>query len=137
MNLLLPNMAVTEISSYRVPKSWSDMPEWFLGTVKWHGEDIVVISFESFCGMSVPSNPVFSRLMVVNSVRADSPVQNYAIITAGLPGLIQFGHDTPDEFEDGEEDGIKCVVHIGNEVAVVPDLDHLQGLVEQQLGKAA
>ena len=137
MNLLLPNMAVTEISSYRVPETQPDTPEWFLGTVKWRGEDIAVISLEAVCGMNVPSNPVFSRLMIVNSVRADSPVQNYAIITAGLPGLIQFGHDTSDEFEDVEEAGLKCVIQIGNEEAVIPDLEYLQGLLEEQLVKAA
>jgi chemosensory pili system protein ChpC len=137
MNLLLPNMAVAEISSYRVPEAQPDMPEWLLGTVSWRGQDIVVISLEAFCGIRVPSNPVFSRLMIVNSVRDDSPVQNYAIVTAGLPGLIQFGYDTPDSFADFEEDGLKCQVRIGNEEAIIPDLDYLQGLLEEQLGKAA
>lgn len=137
MNLLLPNMAVAEISSYRVPEALPDMPEWLLGTVKWQGEDIMVISLEVLCGIRVPSNPVFSRLMIVNSVRQDSKVQNYAIVTAGLPGLIQFGYDTPEEYSDFEEEGLQCMVRIGNEKAIIPDLDHLQGMVEAQLEQAA
>lgn len=137
MNLLLPNMAVAEISSYRVPEALPDMPEWLLGTVKWDGEEIAVISLEALCGIRVPSNPVFSRLMIVNSVRRESKVKNYAIVTAGLPGLIQFGHDTPDEYSDFEEEGLQCMVRIGNEEAIIPDLDHLQGMLEEQLGQAA
>jgi chemosensory pili system protein ChpC len=137
MNLLLPNMAVTEISSYRVPEPLPDMPEWLLGTVKWGGQDIAVISLEALCGIRVPSNPVFSRLMIVNSVRRDSKVENYAIVTAGLPGLIQFGHDTPDVYSDFEEDGLYCMVRIGNEEAIIPDLNHLQGMLEEQLDQAA
>ena len=137
MNLLLPNVAVAEISSYRVPQALPDMPEWMLGTVKWGGEDIAVISLEALCGIRVPSNPVFSRLMIVNSVRPDSKVQNYAIVTAGLPGLIQFGYDTPDEYSDFEEDGLQCMVRIGNEEAIIPDLEHLQGMLEEQLELAA
>ncbi len=137
MNLLLPNMAVAEISSYRVPEALPDMPEWLLGTVKWDGEEIAVISLEALCGIRVPSNPVFSRLMIVNSVRRDSKVKNYAIVTAGLPGLIQFGHDTPDEYSDFEEEGLQCMVRIGNEEAIIPDLDHLQGMLEEQLDQAA
>ena len=137
MNLLLPNMAVAEISSYRVPEVLPDMPEWMLGTVKWGGQDIAVISLEALCGIRVPSNPVFSRLMIVNSVRQDSNVQHYAIVTAGLPGLIQFGHDTPDEYSDFEEEGLHCMVRIGNEEAIIPDLDHLQGMLEEQLDQAA
>ena len=137
MNLLLPNMAVAEISSYRIPEPQPDTPDWVLGTVKWRGEDIAVLSLEALCGIRVPSNPVFSRLMIVNSVRLDSTVQNYAIVTAGLPGLIQFGHDTPDEFSDFADDGLQCMVRIGNEEAVIPDLDYLQGMLEEQFGKAA
>jgi len=137
MNLLLPNVAVAEIGSYRVPVAKPDMPDWFLGMVKWRDQEIAVISLEAVCGLSVPSNPVFSRLMIVNSVRPDSRVRYYAIITAGLPGLIQFGADTPDEVETYERDGLKCIVHIGNEQAVIPDLDYLQGLLEQQLDEVA
>lgn len=137
MNLLLPNMAVAEISSYRVPEALPGAPDWLLGTVKWDGEDIMVISLETVCGIGVPSNPVFSRLMIVNSVRHDSPVRNFAIVTAGLPGLIQFGFDTPDDYSDFEEEALKCMVRIGKEEAIIPDLDYLQSMLELQLGQAA
>jgi chemosensory pili system protein ChpC len=137
MNLLLPNVAVAEIGSYRAPEPLADMPEWFLGMVRWRERSIPVISLEAVCGLNVPSNPVFSRLMVVNSVSLDSPVEHYAIVTAGLPGLIQFGEETADEVVEYEGDSLKCVVRIGNEEAVIPDLEYLQHLLEQQLDKAA
>ena len=136
-NLLLPNVAVAEISSYRVPSRLPGMPEWCLGMVKWQGDDIPVISIEAVCGLSQHSNPVFSRLMVMNSVRPDSPVRHYAIVTAGLPGLIQFGQDTADQVEPCVNDGLKCIVRIGNEEAIIPDLDYLQELLENELEHAA
>lgn len=137
MNLLLPNVAVAEIGSYRAPEVQADMPEWFLGMVKWREQSIPVISLEAVCGLSVPSNPVFSRLMIVNSVFPDSAVKYYAIVTAGLPGLIQFGAETADEVVEYEGDSLKCVVRIGREEAVIPDLEYLQHLLEQQLEKVA
>ena len=137
MNLLLPNVAVAEIGSYRAPEVQADMPEWFLGMVKWREQRIPVISLEAVCGLSVPSNPVFSRLMIVNSVSPDSAVKYYAIVTAGLPGLIQFGDETADEVVEYEGDSLKCVVRIGSEEAVIPDLEYLQHLLEQQLDKVA
>jgi len=137
MNLLLPNVAVAEISSYRAPEAQADMPEWFLGMVRWREQSIPVISLEAVCGLSVHSNPVFSRLMIVNSVSADSPIEHYAIVTAGLPGLIQFGNETADEAVEYDHDSLKCIVRIGNEEAVIPDLEYLQNLLEQQLDKAA
>ena len=137
MNLLLPNVAVAEISSYRVPNACEGMPEWFLGMVQWREQDIPVISLEAVCGMNVPSNPVFSRLMIVNSVNPDSPLKHFAIVTAGLPGLIQFGDDTADEVVDYGNDGLKCIVRIGSEQAVIPDLPWLQGLLEKHMAEAA
>ena len=137
MNLLLPNVAVAEISSYRVPVHVDGMPDWFLGMAPWRDQDIPVISLEAVCGMAVPSNPVFSRLMIVNSVNPDSTLKHFAIVTAGLPGLIQFGEDTADEVGSESYDGLKCIVRIGNEQAVIPDLPYLQGLLDSCLAEAA
>lgn len=137
MNLLLPNVAVAEISSYRVPDHCEGMPDWFLGMVQWRERDIPVISLEAVCGLTVPSNPVFSRLMIVNSVNPESPLKHFAIVTAGLPGLIQFGNDTADEVVDDGYDGLKCIVRIGSEEAVIPDLPYLQELLETCLVDAA
>jgi len=137
LNLLLPNVAVAEIGSYRTPKLNPDMPEWYLGTVRWQEQDIPVMSLESLCGISVPSNPVFSRLMILNSVHPGSTVRNYAIVTAGLPGLIHFANDTASEFHSLDDPGLKCIVRIGNEEAVIPDLDYLQSLLEEQVARAA
>lgn len=137
MNLLLPNVAVAEISSYRAPVHVDGMPDWLLGMVQWRDQDIPVISLEAVCGMTVPSNPVFSRLMIVNSVNPDSPMKHFAIVTAGLPGLIQFGDDTADEVGGEVYEGLKCIVRIGNEQAVIPDLPYLQDMLESCLVKAA
>jgi chemosensory pili system protein ChpC len=137
MNLLLPNVAVAEISSYRAPVHMEGMPDWLLGMVQWRDQDIPVISLEAVCGMTVPSNPVFSRLMIVNSVNPGSALKHFAIVTAGLPGLIQFGDDTADEVGGETYVGLKCIVRIGNEQAVIPDLPYLQGLLESCLAEAA
>lgn len=95
------------------------------------------MSLELLCGLNHSSNPVFSRLMIVNSVRAESSLANYAIVTAGLPGLVQLDNDSVDEVMTYVKDGLKCMVRIGNEEAAIPDLDYLQGLLEQQLNAAA
>ena len=96
-----------------------------------------MISLESVCGLTIPTNPVFSRLMIVNSVRPGSSVEYYGIVTAGLPGLIQFGYETADRVEAYDREGLHCVVQVGNELAVIPDLDGLQEMLEQCLDQAA
>lgn len=137
MNLLLPSAAVMEISSYRVPRACPENPDWLLGMVRWNEREIPLVSLESLCGLAYSSNPVFSRLMIVNSVRADSVIDKYAIVTAGLPGLLQLDADSVDEVSTYVKDGLKCMVRIGNEEAAIPDLDYLQELLEQQFDAAA
>ena len=137
MNLLLPNMVVAEIGSYRTPKEVPGMPEWLLGMVTWREREVAVISLESLCGLTVPTNPVFSRLMIVNSVLPGSRVEFYGIVTAGLPGLIQFGNDSVGRVDVYDLKGVHCVVQVGNERAVIPDLGYLQGMLEQCIGQVA
>jgi chemosensory pili system protein ChpC len=137
MNLILPNAAVAEIGSYRKPEQIGGAPDWLLGKFRWREHDIPVLSLETLCGMEVASNPVFSRLMVLNPVRPDSPVAHYAIVTAGLPGLIQFGAETASATFATDHAALRCVVRIGNEQAAIPDLAYLQTLVEQQFRQAA
>ena len=137
MNLLLPGVVVAEIGAYRTPREVPGMPEWLLGMVKWREREVAVVSLESLCGLGAPTNPVFSRLMIVNSMLPDSRVEFYAIVTAGLPGLIQFGNDSVARVDVYDMQGVHCVVQVGNERAVIPDLVYLQGLLAQCLAQAA
>ncbi len=137
MNLLLPNIVVAEIGSYREPVDVPGTPDWMLGTVKWQDSEIPVISLETLCGMETEDNQVFSRLMIVNSVRPESPVSHYAIVTSGLPGMIQFSGDMATDVKAYQGDALKCTVEIGSEEASIPDLDYLQGLLEEQFSEAA
>ena len=70
-------------------------------------------------------------------MRRGSALEHYAIVTAGLPGLIQFGPETADQVEGCVREGVKCLVRIGEEEALIPDLDYLQEILERELAKAA
>lgn len=129
--MLLPHLAVAEVGSYRVPEEQAGTPDWLLGTIDWRGQTIPVISLELLCGDELPANPVYSRLIIVNSVRADSPVRHYAIVAAALPRSVQIDSDIVDDFESCQLPAIHCRVYIGREQAVIPNLDYLQETLEQ------
>lgn len=132
VSMLLPHMAVVEVCNYRVPEERpDDSPDWLLGIISWRGQRIPMVSLELLCGDKIPANPVYSRLVIVNSVRADSPVRHYAIVAAALPRSIQFDNATVDDVECCDLPALQCRVYIGREQAVIPDLDYLQGMLEQ------
>lgn len=137
VNMLLPHVAVAEVGSYRIPEAQPDTPAWLLGTIDWRGHKIPVISLELLCGDELPANPVFSRLIVVNSIRADSIVRYYAIVAAALPRSVQIDSTNVGDFECCQLPALACRVYIGSEQAVIPKLDYLQGMLEQHWRPAA
>ena len=137
VNMLLPHVAVAEVGSYRMPEEQPDTPDWLLGTIDWRGQIIPVISLELLCGDRIPANPVYSRLIVINSVRTDSRVHHYAIVAAALPRSVQFDNSIADDFESCDLPALQCRVYLGREQAVIPDLDYLQGMLEQHWPAAA
>jgi chemosensory pili system protein ChpC len=137
VNMLLPHVAIAEVGYYRVPDEQPDTPDWLLGTIDWRGQIIPVISLELLCGDQLPANPVYSRLIIINSVRADSPVHHYAIVSAALPRSILFDNTIVDDVQTCDLPALQCRVYIGREQAVVPDLDYLQGTLEQHWPVAA
>ena len=137
VNMLLPHVAIAEVGNYRVPEEEPDTPDWLLGTTDWRGQIIPVISLELLCGDKIPANPVYSRLIIINSVRTDSPVHHYAIVAAALPRSVQFDNTIVDDVEACDLPVLQCRVYIGREQAVIPDLDYLQGMLEQHWPTAA
>jgi len=131
VNMLLPNVAIAEVGHYRVPDEQPDTPDWLLGAIDWRGQEIPVVSLELFCGDKIPANPVYSRFIIVNSVRKNSTVPHYALVAAALPRSILFDNTIVTDVQTCDLPALQCRVYIGREQAVVPDLDYLQEALEQ------
>ncbi|MDH3899731.1 MAG: chemotaxis protein CheW [Gammaproteobacteria bacterium] len=137
VNMLIPSVSVAEVSNYKVLDEVNGSPDWMLGTISWRGETVPVISVEVLCGDRVPVNLVYSRLMIINSIRPDSAIRFYAIVAAGLPRLVQFDDSTVRGMEVSTLEAIQCRVSVGRETAFIPDLDYIQELLEQHRDIAA
>lgn len=137
VDMLLPNVAVAEVSNYQLPREQPDLPEWILGNIEWRGQTIPVVSLEVLCGPKAPTSLVYSRLLIVNSIRPDSPVRFYAIVADGLPRLMQFDSTLGGDAEESSIPELLCRVYINRKCAVVPDLDYIQSLLEQHWDAAA
>lgn len=137
VNMLLPSVSVAEVNNYQMPKELPDTPNWLLGTITWRDQTVPVISLEVLCGEKVPANLVYSRIIIVNSIRPESPVRFYAIVAAGLPKLIRFNEVAAADTEISTLDALQCRVTVNHETAVIPNLGYIQGLLEQHRDIAA
>ena len=132
VNLLVPNVAIAEVINYQPLDLIQDGPEWLLGCLRWRDQELPVISMESLCGHSLPQAEHSARISVLNSVQAQSEMPFYAMVTADIPRLIYADADALGESLAPIRtlpDSVADCVQIGNEEALIPDLDIVQNVV--------
>jgi chemosensory pili system protein ChpC len=132
INLLVPNVAIAEVINYQPLDLIQDGPEWLLGSLRWRDQELPVISMESLCGRSLPQAEKSARISIINSVQARSEMPFYAMVTASIPRLIHADADALGESLAPVRtlpNSVADCVQIGNEEALIPDLDIVQSVV--------
>ena len=133
VNLLVPNVAVAEVINYQPLDLIKEGPDWLLGGLRWRDQVLPVLSMESLCGFGLPQGERGARISVLNSVKGNSPLPFYAIVTAGIPRLISADADALGDSMLAARslpDTVADCVQIGNEEALIPNLEIIQTLVE-------
>lgn len=138
VNLLLPNVAVAEVINYQPLDLIQDGPDWLLGVLRWRDQVLPVLSMESLCGFGLTQGERGARISVLNSVNSGSVLPFYAMVTAGIPRLINADADALGDSMLAARslpDTVADCVQIGNEEALIPDLEIIQTLVESSWSK--
>ncbi len=132
VNMLVPNVAIAEVINFQPLDLIQEDPEWLLGRLSWREQNLPVISMESLCGYKLPQTERGARISVLNSVQASSEMPFYAIVTSDIPRLIHVSADDLGEsLAAGRNlpDSIADCVQIGNEEAIILNLDNIQSTV--------
>jgi len=128
--LLLPNVAVAELISYRAPQVSPDMPDWLLGQVAWRDLRLPLLSFEAASDGQAQIG-AGARVAVLNALGGRPEVKFIALLVQGIPHSIKVEGNlvranvplAPLELD---------AVSLGDEVVKIPDLIAL----EQKLADA-
>lgn len=137
-NLLVPNVAIAEILDYQPLDLVEGGPDWLLGRLRWRDEELPVISIERLCGYSLPQGERGSRISIFNSVRAETNLPFFAMVTVGIPRLFNADADVlGDSIAVARTlpDTVADCVQIGNEEALIPNIAVIQALVEKAWAK--
>jgi chemosensory pili system protein ChpC len=133
--VMLPGSVVAEIINFSDPKPLRNAPAWLLGEVGWSDWNVPVISFASLAGKckrekATPGN----RVLVLKSL-SESPVTPYfGILISGVPRLVKVSEDSLSKQK--KLDDHPCVfreVTIGEERALIPELNELTRIVEEAM----
>jgi chemosensory pili system protein ChpC len=126
-NLILPNVAVAELIDYQQGTFDLDSPPWFLGLVSWRDRQIPLLSFESACGQKIVIGER-ARIVILNALGGRPELKFIGLLVQGIPRSCKL--DSQLSYVDVPLCGLEqAAVQVGEQVAKVPDLLGLEGLL--------
>ena len=137
--MLLPNATVAEVLA-RVPvEPIADVPAWLQGNILWHGRQVPLVSFAQLTGMGSESVAANSKIVVLKSLSGSEAMPYFALLTQSFPRLISVPRDglLADATEEDLPPGVQMRVLLGDEAALLPDLESIEVMIADALAAVA
>jgi chemosensory pili system protein ChpC len=138
--VLLPNAAIGEVLLARVPvEPVADAPAWLVGRIHWHGWQVPLLSFARLARIGDEGLTSGSKIVVLKALGGDESLPYIALLTPSFPRLVSVPRDglLADASEESLPEGVLVRVLLGDEVALLPDLDKVEKMVGEALQLAA
>ena len=128
--LLLPNVSVAEVVEFQAPEPASDdVPDYYLGKVRWRGLMLPLLSFELANGESYEQAST-ARIAVINSIdESNEQLPFFAFVTQGIPRLVKITEEAIDAIKSDLGDAEAARGRVDGEEASIPNLNYLESLV--------
>lgn len=128
-HIILPNVTVAEIISYKSPRPRASAPAWYLGTLEWRSTVIPVISFEDANAETSNINSSDARIAIINGVGENKRMPFYALVVQGIPRLVHVAKEDMTPVEEASGPATLMVAKVGEDTVRIPDLQHLETLL--------
>lgn len=136
--VLLPNATVAEVLA-RVPVSAIDgAPAWLPGTIDWHGWQVPLVAVPNLAGGERDRVLPTSKMVVLKTLTGGEAMPYMALLTQSFPRLVSVPRDglLADASEEALPAGVQMRVLLGEESAMLPDLEAIESQVAQALSAA-
>lgn len=134
-SVLLPNSVVAEVIGWSSPNPRENAPGWLLGELDWNDWQVPVINFARMSGAS-DRDPAFagSHILIVKTLSKATGIMFIGILINGLPKLKTLAPDQLETLDDSPAAaGVFARVRLGDQEAIIPELDSLTAMVEQAI----
>ena len=139
--LIVPRSCVAEIVRYSLPQDRdTDALDWFRGFIDWNNKRVPLVSIEDLIGMPSTEAGGRTRIAIFNGLSGTLGGRVFGILTEGFPQLVRVNREVMelhDEHEWPDDGPIICQIRMINEYPLIPDLDRLESLVQEQVAGAA
>ena len=136
LRLLLPNSLIAEVIAQPPVEPLHEAPAWVFGSISWRGHHVPLISFTQLVGAGDKEATLSIRVAVIKTLGGDPRLPFIALITQGFPRLTTLNPDLIVPVDDGNSlpDGERARALVGDDVAVIPDLEWIESALLGTLG---
>lgn len=137
--LLLPNATVAEVLSLVPILPVADAPPWLHGRIDWHGWQVPLISFSELAGMGDDTADGQGKVVVLKALGGDPALPYIALLAPAFPRLVSVPHDglLADAAEEQLPEAVRMRVLLGEEAALLPDLDRVESRLAEFIAAQA
>jgi chemosensory pili system protein ChpC len=137
--LLLPNATVAEVLSRAPVQAIEGAPAWLPGKIDWQGWQVPLVAFGRLAGNPNDAISLNSKIVVLKSLSGSAEMPYFALLTPSFPRLVSVPRDglLADATEDELPVGVQVRVLLGDETAVLPDLETVESMIVEALARAA
>ncbi len=137
--LLLPNANVAEVLAEVRPEPLPAAPAWLLGRFEWHGWQVPLVSFAPLVGQDEAPAQASNRVVVLKALGGNAELPYFALLAQGFPRLVTVPRDglLADAVEEDLPASVQMRVLLGDEAALLPDLDDVETKIGEALAQAA
>lgn len=138
LRLLLPNATVAEVITQPTPEPVAGAPDWLLGRIAWRGWRVPLVSFTRLAGAEEGDAELSVRVAVLKALGGDPALPFIAVVTQGFPRLTTLNAELIIPTHDGSPlpPGVRAQVLVRDDVAVIPDMEGIEGQLKQWLDAA-
>jgi chemosensory pili system protein ChpC len=139
--LVLPNNLVAEVLPFATPLQIEGAPQWVVGAMLWRNLTTPLVSLGRLIFRVTPEADLNSRIIVLNTLGADSRLPHYGILGTSAPRPLNLRRQDiqPDPEIPASEinrPGVLSWARYQEQPAVVPDLDAIEAVLRPLVRRA-
>jgi chemosensory pili system protein ChpC len=129
--LLLPNATVAEVLARAPVQPLADVPPWLQGTIDWQNWQVPLFSMVNLVGLGREAVTRASKIVVLKTLTGGEAMPYLGLLTQSFPRLISVPRDglLADASEESLPEGVLMRVLLGDEAALLPDLEAIERMV--------
>lgn len=137
--LLLPNATIAEVLSRAPVQPIEGAPAWLAGRIDWQGWQVPLVEFARMTGLPGDAANVQRKIVVLKALGGNPDLPYYALLTPSFPRLVSVPRDglLADATEEDLPRGVQVRVLLGDEVAILPDLQAVEEDIQSALANVA